>query len=112
MRYAPHAGRTSGLSHSLIVRAAACRFPHDYGGETTLCARCLDEHPPYASARSAIVYDDKSKAMVLRFKHGDQLYLAPSFAHWMMRAAPEISTKSVIFGACAAPLDAPDVPAV
>ncbi len=67
-------------------------FPHDYGGEATLCARCLDQHPPYASARSAIVYDDKSKAMVLRFKHGDQLYLAPSFAHWMMRAAPEIST--------------------
>ncbi|HCM83324.1 MAG TPA: hypothetical protein DIS76_02000 [Rhodospirillaceae bacterium] len=64
-------------------------FPHDYGSDDTLCARCLAESPPFSAARSAAVYDDESKALILRFKHGDQLYLAPAFASWMHRAAPE-----------------------
>jgi ComF family protein len=63
-------------------------FPHDFGG-ATLCARCLADPPPFSSARAAVTYDDNSKPLVLRFKHGDQLYLAPSFAHWMRRAAAE-----------------------
>ena len=64
-------------------------FPHDYGGGEAECARCLAEPPPYETARAAIAYDDTSKSMVLKFKHADQLYLAPTFAFWMKRAAPE-----------------------
>ncbi len=64
-------------------------FPHDYGDDTTQCARCLAEPPPYSAARAALIYNDDSKPLVLRFKHGDQLYLAPAFAQWMQRAVPE-----------------------
>lgn len=63
-------------------------FPHDYGGDT-LCARCLADPPPYMAARAALVYTDDSKALVLKFKHGDQLHLAPSFARWMQHAAKD-----------------------
>ncbi len=64
-------------------------FPLDYGagGGDILCARCLADPPPFAAARAAMVYDDASKPMILKFKHGDQLYLAPTFARWMQRMA-------------------------
>lgn len=71
-------------------------FPHDYGDVETRCARCLAEPPPYSAARAAIVYDDDSKPLVLRLKHGDQLYLAPAFAKWMQRAANDWMTPETI----------------
>lgn len=71
-------------------------FPHDYGDAATQCARCLADPPPFLSARAAMVYDDESKPLVLRFKHGDQLYLAPAFAAWMRRAAPDWLQEDVV----------------
>jgi ComF family protein len=81
--------------HFIVPPFCACcglPFPHDFGAET-LCARCLADPPPFSAARAAVTYDDNSKPLVLKFKHGDQLHLAPSFARWMLRAAPEWSTE-------------------
>lgn len=71
-------------------------FPHDYAEADTQCARCLADPPPFAAARAALVYDDESKPLVLRFKHGDQLYLAPAFAQWMQRVANDWFKEEVI----------------
>ena len=69
-------------------------FPHDYG-DTTLCARFWRTQP-FSADRAALVYNDNSKPLVLKFKHGDQLHLAVSFALWMARAGAKW-TESALF---------------
>lgn len=52
----------------------------------TLCPRCVVEPPIYDRARSALAYDDTSRAMILSFKHGDRTVLVQTFLPWLLRA--------------------------
>jgi len=45
--------------------------------------------PPYSSARSALLYDDASRPLVLAFKHADRTRYANAFGHWLARAGAE-----------------------
>ncbi len=66
---------------------ARCGLPFDVPmGDDALCASCLDKPPLFAQARSALLYDDRSKRLVLGFKHGDRLHHVPAMAAWMRRA--------------------------
>jgi ComF family protein len=66
---------------------AACGAPFDVPVEEgTLCGRCIDAPPLFASARAAMIYDDFSRGLVLGFKHGDHTYAAKALAAWMQRA--------------------------
>ncbi len=72
-----------------------CGAPFDVTEqEGMLCAACHKEPPAYDKARAAMIYDDASKGLVLRFKHGDATWLAPSLARWIQQAGqgfwPEI----------------------
>jgi ComF family protein len=61
------------------------------------CGACLHEPKPFARARSAIVYDDHSRGLVLMFKHGDRTDAVPVFAGWMIRAgAPLLAQADVL----------------
>lgn len=69
-----------------------CGFPfaYDQGGhDGRLCGACLQKTPPYSSARAALIYDDVSRDLVLRFKHGDQMDLVHNFIPWLQRAGRE-----------------------
>ncbi len=70
-----------------------CGVPFSFD-DTQFCTECLRRHPPFDHARSALVYDDASRAMILRFKHGDCTKLAPSFARWMVQAAGELLSQA------------------
>ncbi len=64
-----------------------CGGPFDLPVEEgTLCSACLAEAPVYTAARSAILYDEASKPLVLRFKHADRIHAAPALARWMAQA--------------------------
>lgn len=70
---------------------ARCGMPFDLPVEEgTLCAQCLSDPPLYERARSALVYDEASKPLILRFKHADRLHPAPALSAWMARAASDI----------------------
>ncbi len=70
---------------------ARCGAPFDLPVEEgTLCAACLAEEPPYDLARSAILYDEASKPIILRFKHADRLHPVPALGAWMVRAGADI----------------------
>ncbi len=56
----------------------------------TLCAACDADPPHYDRARAALAYDDHSKSLLLRFKHGDRTDLAPLMSLWMARAASSL----------------------
>lgn len=68
-----------------------CGFPFEFEiEEHMVCGSCLRKPPPYRKARSALVYDDVSKALILKFKHGDGIYLTPAFTDWMMQAGDDL----------------------
>lgn len=63
---------------------ALCGYPFEFDpGAGTLCAGCLARRPSYDRARAVMRYDDKSRDLILAFKRGDRLDLAPSFAKWL-----------------------------
>ncbi len=51
------------------------------------CAACLARPYAFDRARAACVYDEASRGLILKFKHGDQQPFAPLFARWVSRAA-------------------------
>ena len=63
-------------------------FEYD-GGDfaSDRCAACIARPYGFARARAACVYDNASRGLILRFKHGDQQQFAALFARWLGRAA-------------------------
>jgi len=58
-------------------------------GDDPLCAACLADPPPYDWAASAMVYDQQSKAGILRMKHAGSLEYGPHFARLLLRLLQE-----------------------
>ena len=58
------------------------------------CAACLARPYAFDRARAACVYDEASRGLILRFKHGDQQQFAPLFAHWIGRAAAHLTAEA------------------
>jgi ComF family protein len=77
---------------------ALCGTPFEYdAGEGALCAACIAKPPVYGRARAALRYGDRSRGLVLGFKHGDRTERAATFAGWMARAgAAQIAGADVI----------------
>lgn len=70
---------------------ACCGLPFPYdAGDGALCGDCARERPPYDRARSAMVYDDASRDLILAFKHADRTDAAAAFGDWLARAGAEI----------------------
>lgn len=68
-----------------------CGAPFDLPVEEgTLCGSCLEQEPVFAVARSALIYDDASRGLILRLKHGDRLHPVPALANWMVRAGADL----------------------
>lgn len=55
-----------------------------------MCASCLMQEPVYDKARAALQYDEKSRGLILSFKHGDQTHLSKLLARLMMQAGAEL----------------------
>lgn len=62
------------------------------GGAARLrCVGCMDSPPEYDRHRAAIVYDDRSRDLILAFKHGDQTHMVRAFLPWLMRAGKDFT---------------------
>ncbi len=68
-----------------------CGFPFELEiqGEL-LCGPCLKSPPPYTKLRSVFCYEEKSKDLILRFKHGDATHLTPLLVTWMARTSEDL----------------------
>lgn len=75
-----------------------CGFPFDFDtgdvNEGNICAGCHKNPPLFDKARSALIYDDASRNVILSFKHGDQTYALPSFMPWLQQAGRGIVGRS------------------
>lgn len=65
-------------------------FEFDDGYGQNQCATCLKEPPPLDKARSALVYDDESRNIILAFKHGDKTHFVKGFMPWLKRAGADV----------------------
>lgn len=67
-----------------------CGMPFEFEvGQELECGDCLANQPAFDSARAALRYDEKSRDIILGFKHGDKTLAVKSFAPWLKRAAGE-----------------------
>lgn len=64
----------------------ACGIPLPV--ETVRCAGCLRSPPDHDGARAAVLYDDVSRHIALRLKHGRRIGLARQMARAMTRILP------------------------
>ncbi|MBX9706615.1 MAG: ComF family protein [Caulobacteraceae bacterium] len=71
-----------------VCDGCGAAFEYD-GGDfaSDRCAACLAKPYRFERCRAACVYDEASRSLILRFKHGDQQQFAPLFARWLSRAA-------------------------
>jgi ComF family protein len=60
-----------------------CGTPFAFEATDMTCGACLDHPPSYDQARSALVYDDGCRSLILRFKHGDQTHAVKAFIPWL-----------------------------
>ena len=58
------------------------------------CPACLARPHRFARARAACLYDDASRDLILKFKHGDRLEFAGLFALWLGRAAAPLLAEA------------------
>lgn len=76
---------------------ARCGLPFDFETEEDMiCGSCLDSPPSFTQARSALVYNDTSRQLILAFKYGDRLQLVRSFSGWMRRSGQHFLENSHI----------------
>lgn len=74
-----------------VCDGCGAAFEYDGGAfAEKRCAACLAQPYGFARARAACVYDDASRGLILRYKHGDQQQFAPLFARWIGRAAADL----------------------
>ena len=75
------------LNFIAAPQCVRCGLPFDFieesHSEGDQCAACLKSPPIYNQARSALIYDDASRDIILGFKHGDQTQSVPCFIPWL-----------------------------
>lgn len=89
---APSAWATLTFIAAPFCESCALPFAFDAGddGETLLCGACIADPPAFSRTRAALLYDDSSRDMILRFKHGDQTHAVTTFAPWLARAGQHV----------------------
>ena len=68
-------------------------FAFDTGPET-VSAVALAQPPAYARARAVMRYNDRSAALLHRFKYGDRMEAGPALARWLARSGAELLTDA------------------
>ena len=82
-----------------LIAAPVCQrcglpFPYEVPG-SAICGHCARHAPPWMEARSAVVYDDGSRSLLLRFKHADDPHRSV-LASWSAAAARTLQTSDAI----------------
>ncbi len=71
----------------LVCDRCGVPLPGGETGEVAICDDCLAVARPWGQGRSALMYRDNGRSLVLALKHGDRMDLARPAATWLMQAA-------------------------
>lgn len=68
-----------------------CGIPFSFEiANDAICAACMEREPLFDQSRSAVIYNEASRKMVLDFKYGDRLHAIHTFAPWMIRCGQNL----------------------
>ncbi len=77
-----------------------CGYPMEFSEADpecdNLCDECDEILPVFASARSALIYDEGARKLILGFKHADKLHMGPALTRMMINAGSYIWPKTDI----------------
>lgn len=72
------------IDHPLCQK---CGIPFEIADlHSSICLTCCHNMPSFNQMRSVFPYDDNSKPLILKFKHGDALHLMPLLVQWLHQA--------------------------
>lgn len=74
----------------LVCDRCGVPLPGGEAGEVAVCDDCMMIARPWGQGRSALLYRDNARSLVLALKHGDRMDLARPAAGWLLRAARPI----------------------
>lgn len=75
----------------------SCDLPLPYdGGADVQCAACIADPPQHDGIKAAVAYDDLSRAIVLRLKHGGRIGLAPLVARLIARHLADLPRDALL----------------
>jgi ComF family protein len=70
----------------LVCDLCGTPLPGEDTGRAEHCDDCRMTARPWTQGRSALIYKENARAMVLALKHGDRMELAAAASGWMLRA--------------------------
>lgn len=89
-----------GRLHPVVAPCCdACATPQTaaaYLGADGLCPACERQHPVWAHARAAFLYDQASRDLILQLKYADRLENARFLAQRMRQAGQDILTPDAV----------------
>lgn len=88
--------RETPFTLGLVCDGCGTPLPGQDEGRPEHCDDCLSNERPWTRGRSALVYRDNGRRLVLALKHGDRLDLARPMADWMIRAAAPILSPGLL----------------
>lgn len=71
----------------LVCDRCGVPLPGGDAQEVAVCDDCMTIARPWGQGRSALLYRDNGRSLVLALKHGDRMDLARPAAGWLMQAA-------------------------
>jgi ComF family protein len=71
----------------LVCDRCGVPLPGGEAQELAVCDDCMTTARPWGQGRSALVYRDNGRSLVLALKHGDRMDLARPAAGWLFQAA-------------------------
>lgn len=88
----------SGIKFLGTPSCARCGLPFPYdAGVDALCPACVASTSAVDRLRAVFAYDDRSRGLIIAFKHGDRHHAVPAFGGWLARAgAPLITAETII----------------
>jgi len=96
-----HGGLCGGCWSGLVIPGApACKlcqqpFPAALP-EDAICAPCMADPPRHDGIAAATIYNETSRKLVLSFKHGSRIALAPLFARLIVPRLPPLDPDWLI----------------
>jgi len=83
----PECWRGAGFIHGLVCDGCGLPLPGVAGDEVAHCDECLRIARPWEQGRAAMIYGEKSRAIVLGLKYYDRHDYARAAAPWLHAAA-------------------------
>lgn len=80
----------------LVCEACGTPLQGGHDGHRIECDDCMKMPRPWHSGRSALLYKDRARRMVLALKHGDRAEIARPAALWMARAVRDLVQKNML----------------